>query len=154
VPEKFSTSCAGVASGTNKALINIFDPAATPTRRAAIFDIMVGSVATPADQAAAFAVHRTTAVGTEGAGFTPNNLDPAGPAGACDSGIGAFSAEPTETANKQLLRWSLNQRATFRWVAAPGSELVLLATQNAGADLKTVSSTSTQAHEATILFFE
>jgi hypothetical protein len=154
VPEKFSTSCAGVASGTNKALINLFNPAATPTSRGAIYDIMVGSVATPADQAAAFAVHRTTAVQTEGSGFTPNNLDPAGPAGAYDSGIGPYSAEPTETANKQLLRWSLNQRATFRWVAAPGSELVLTATQNNGADLKTVSSTSTQAHEATILFFE
>lgn len=152
MPDKFTTSCAAVASGANKALINIFNPVATPLTRGRIYDIMVGSVATPADQAAAFAVHRTTAVGTEASGFTPNNLDGAGPAGEYDSGIGAFTAQPTETANKQLLRWSLNQRATFRWVAAPGSELVMTATQNHGADLKTVSSTSTQAHEATVLF--
>lgn len=152
--ERFSTHAQGVASGTDKALINLFNPAATPTSRGRIYDILVGSVATPADQAAKFAVHRTTGVGTEGSGFVPNNLDPAGPAGAYDSGIGAFSVQPTETASKQLLVFSLNQRATFRWVASPGGELILAATQNNGADLKTVSSTSTQAHEATILFEE
>ena len=152
MPENFSTSCAGIASGTNKALINIFNPVASPLTRGRIYDILIGSVATPADQSAHFAVHRTTAVGTEASGFTPINLDSGGPAGEYDSGIGAFTAQPTETANKQLLRFSLNQRATFRWVAAPGSELVLPGTQNNGADLKTVSSTSTQAHEATILF--
>jgi hypothetical protein len=53
-----------------------------------------------------------------------------------------------------MLRFSLNQRATFRWVAQPGSELLLAATQNNGACLQTVSSTSTQAYEATILFQE
>lgn len=152
--EKFATQCQGVASGTAKALINLFNPAATPTKRGRIYDILVGSVATPADQAAKFSVNRTTAVGTEAAGFTPNNLDPGGPAGEYDSGVGAFSAEPTKTSNKELLVFSLNQRATFRWVAAPGSELVLAATQNNGACLQTVTSTSTQAHEATILFEE
>jgi hypothetical protein len=152
--EKFSTFCAGVASGTDKTLINLFNPAATPTNRGRIYDIMVGSVATPADQAAKFYVGRTTAVGTEGAGFVPNNLDPAGPAGAYDSGVGVFGAEPTYTANKQLLVFSLNQRATFRWVAAPGSELVMAATQNNGAGIKASSSTSTQAMEACVLFEE
>jgi hypothetical protein len=154
VPEKFSTKAEGVASGTDKTLINIFNPAATPTSRAAIFDLLVASVATPADQAAKFHLARTTSGATgEGSGFTPNNLDPAGPAGANDSGI-AYSSEPTYTSNKQLLVFSLNQRATFRWVAAPGSEFILAATQNHGAGLKTSSSTSTQAHESCILFAE
>ena len=152
MPDCFSTSCAGVASGTNKALINIFNPVATPLTRGRIYDTLIGSDDTAADMAAQFAVHRTTAVGTEAGGFVPNNLDPAGPASEYDSGLGAFTAQPTETANKQLLRFSLNQRATFRWVAAPGSELVMAATQNNGADLKTVASLATQAYEATILF--
>lgn len=152
--ERYSTKAEGVASGTDKTLINLFNPAATPTTRGKIYDLMVGSVATPADQAAKFELSRTTAVGTEGSGFTPNNLDPGGPAGAYDSGIGTFSVEPTYTSNKELLLFSINQRATFRWVAAPGSELILAATQNNGAGLKTNSSTSTQAHEATILFME
>lgn len=153
MPEKFSCFAAGVASGTDKTVINLFNPAAAPTARGKIYDILLGSVATPADQACKFTVGRTTAVGTEGAGFVPNNLDSGGPAGAYDSG-NAHSAEPTYTANKQLLALSLNQRATFRWVAAPGSELVMAATQNNGLGLKSASSTSTQAHEATILFEE
>lgn len=152
--EKFSAFAAGVASGTDKTIINLFNPAATPTRRAAIYDLLVGSVATPADQAAKFQVGRTTAVGTEGAGFTPVNLDPGGPAGECDSGVGVFGGEPTYTSNKELLVFSLNQRATFRWVANPGSELLLAATQNNGAGLKSKSSTSTQAYEACVLFQE
>lgn len=151
--EKFSCFAGGVASGTDKTVINLFNPAAAPTSRGRIVDILVGSDDTPADQACRFSVGRTTAVGTEGAGFVPNNVDPAGPAGAYDSG-NAHSAEPTYTANKQLLVFSMNQRATFRWVASPGYELVMAATQNNGAGLKSAASTSTQAHEATILFEE
>lgn len=152
--EKFCTRVASVASGTNKTLINLFNSPATPTNRGRINDVVVGSVATPADQAADFLLNRSTAVGTEGSGLVPNNLDPAGPAGSYDSGLGVFGGEPTYTAAKQLLAFQLNQRATFRWVAAPGYELVMAATQNNGAGLQTVSSTSTQAYGATILFEE
>ena len=152
--EKFCTRVASVASGADKSLINLFNPAATPTSRGAIYEVVVGSVATPADQAADFLLNRTTAVGTEGSGLVPNNLDPAGPAGAYDSGLGVFSVEPTYTAAKQLLAFQLNQRATFRWIAAPGCELIMAATQNNGAGLKTVTSSSTQAYGATIFFQE
>lgn len=152
--ERFSTHADGVASGTDKTILNLFSSPATPTHRLSIYDILVGSVATPADQAAKFYLGRTTAVGTEGSGFVPINLDPAGPAGEADSGIGVFGAEPTYTASKELLVFSLNQRATFRFVAAPGSELMTAATQNNGAGLKSKSSTSTQAYEACVLFQE
>ena len=152
--EKYCTRVASVASGTDKTLINVFHAAATPTNRGRIYDVVVGSVASPADQAADFYLGRTTAVGTEGSGLVPNNLDPGGPAGDCDSGLGVFSVEPTYTASKQLLGFQLNQRATFRWVATPGGELVMTATQNNGAGLKTASSTSTQAYGATVFFEE
>jgi hypothetical protein len=151
--ERFCTRVASVASGTDKTLINLFNPAATPVNRGRIYDVMVGSVTTPADQAADFLVNRTTAVQTEGSGLVPENIG-GGPAGAYDSGLGVYGVEPTYTAAKQLLAFQLNQRATFRWVAAPGGELVLAATQNYGAGLKTVTSTSTQAHGATIFFEE
>lgn len=142
------------ASGTNKAIWNLFNPAATPTGRARIYDLTIGSVATPADQACRFQIGRTTAVGTEDAGFTPVNLDSGGPAGAYDSGIGFSGGQPTKTANKELLTASINQRATFRWVAAPGGELIMAATQNNGACLNALSSTSTQAHESSVFFEE
>lgn len=152
--EKFVTRVASVASGTNKTLINVFHSAATPTNRGQIAEVIVGSVATPGDQAADFLLNRSTAVGTEGSGLIPNNVDPVGPAGDCDSGLGVFSGEPTYTSAKQLLAFQLNQRATFRWVANPGYELKMTATQNNGAGLQTVSSTSTQAYGATIMFEE
>lgn len=152
--EKFVTAVDSVASGTDKTLINLFNPAATPTSRGQITEVVLGSAATPADQSALFHLNRTTAVGTEGSGLVPNNLDPGGPAGAYDSGLGVFSGEPTYTAGKILLRVPLNQRATFRWVADLGKELKMAATQNNGAGLKTSVSTSTQAHASTIFFEE
>lgn len=152
--ERFSCSVAGVASGTNKTIINLFQNVAAPTSRPAIYYIMVSSDDTPADQAARLNLARTTAVGTEGAGFVPVNLDPGGPAGECDSG-NAHSAEPTYTSVKELLVGSVNERVTFQWYACfPGSELRSAATQNSGNGLRTVASTSTQAHEGTLLFEE
>lgn len=142
------------AVGTTKAILNLFRSPATPTSRAKIYDILVGCAATPADLATRFRVGRTTAVGTEGSGFTPVNLDPGGPVSQSDFGVGAFSVEPTKTANADLLGFSINQRATFRWIAAPGGELILPATQNAGACLESVASGGTTAHEACIFFEE
>jgi hypothetical protein len=146
--EKFC-SIGDAAVGTDKTLINLFNPAATPTSRGRIYDLVIGCAATPADQATKFYLGRTTAVGTEGSGFTPNNIDPAGPAGAYDAGI-AHSAEPTYTASKQLMNAGVNQRATFRWVAAPGCEIVMAATQNNGVGLKSSSGTGTASHNATL----
>jgi len=142
------------AVGTAKAILNLFRSAASPTSRARIFEFNVGCVATPADLATRFSIIRTTAVGTEDAGFTPVNLDPGGPASQSDFGVGFTGGEPTKTANSELYTFSLNQRATFRWVAAPDCELVLPATQNNGAALQSVSSGGTTQHEATILFLE
>jgi len=142
------------AVGTDKAILNLFQSAATPTRRPRIYEVGVSCNATPADLATDFVVQRTTAVGTEDAGFTPLPLDPGGPAAQSDFGCGAFSAEPTKTANSELLRFALNQRATFRWVAAPGGELMLPATQNNGACLNAESSGGTAAHIGCIFFEE
>lgn len=152
--EKYATRVASVATGTDKTAINIFHSAATPTNRGRISDITVGGIGTPGDNNADFLVNRTTGVGTEGSGLIPNNLDPGGPAGDCDSGLGVFSAEPTYTSAKQLLGFQLHHRATFRWCAVPGYELVMTATQNNGAGIKSVTSSSTQAYGHTIYFEE
>jgi hypothetical protein len=143
-----------VAVGSAKSLLNLFRTAATPSSRARIYEVLCGCVASPADAATRFAIQRTTAIGTEGSGFTPVNLDPTGPASASDFGVGVFAGEPTKTANAYLLQWSMNQRATFRWIAAPRAELILPATQNAGASFESVSSTVSTAHEAAMFFEE
>lgn len=145
----------GVASGADKTIITIFNPAATPTTRAQIYEFLLGSVATPADVVVKYKIQRLTALGTEGSGFTPNNLDPAGPAGQCDAGIGTFTVEPTYTANKELMIPSVHQKSTFRWIAAQGRELKLPATQNNGIGIKSSSvSSGTPAIEATVFFTE
>ena len=154
MPERFCTRTPSVASGSDKTLVTLFNPAATPTSRGEIDEIVVGSVATPDDQAADFLLNRITAVGTEGSGLVPNNTDPGGPAGAYDSGLGVFSVEPTYTSAKQLYAFQVNQRNTHRWVAPPGFGLKMAATQNNGAGLKTVTSTGTQAHGATLFHKE
>ena len=143
------------ATGTNKTILTAFCVSATPKVRPRLYELLLGSVATPADVAALFYLSRLTAVGTEGSGFTPVALDPAAPTGECDCGVGVFSVEPTYTASKELLAIPMNQRATFRWIAAPGGELVLPATQNNGVGLKSSSmSSGTPAFDVTMHWME
>src|ERR1700682_4073328 len=105
------------ASGTGpKTAVGI---TATAAIRPAIYDVSVGSSSTPADNTFQFTLGRFTAVGTSTAA-TPEPLDSSDLPAISIGGI-THSAEPTYTAGKSLLDVSLNQRATFRWVAAPGS---------------------------------
>jgi hypothetical protein len=144
------TGFGSAAVGTNKTILNLISAA---TIRPELYDLVVGCEATPADGATNFVVGRTTAVGSEGSGFTPNALDPDDAAARADFGV-AHSSEPTYTSNKELLSLSLNQRNTFRWVAAPGSGLRAPATANNGLGFKSTSSTVTAAHEAMMLYEE
>lgn len=139
------------AVGTNKTGLNLFNPVATPLTRAGIAELIVGSDATPADQASDFSLGRTTAIGTEASGFTPLAIVAGAPAGEYDFGVG-HSAEPTYTASAELLRFSLNQRATMRWVASPEWELILTATQNHGGGIKSTSSTGTPTTQYSMFF--
>jgi hypothetical protein len=108
----------------------------TAAVRTQIYDIVLGSDATPADNAAKYAIQRATTAGTwagaGGAAITPQALDPADPAAVTTANQGIASVGPTLTAAAFLLQFPLNQRATFRWVAAPGSELRIPATANNG----------------------
>ena len=150
--ERYHGRSGSVAVGTNKALLNLFNGGTA--QRGRVYDLVLGCVATPADAATHFQGVRSTAVGTEGAGGTPTGLDPASPAAAYDIGMGAFSVEPTKTASSAVFGVSMNQRATFRWVAAPGGEFVLPATANAGMAVESLSSTVTTAHECGIWWEE
>lgn len=129
------------ATGTNITLGTLFDAAATPAGRAGLYEIILGCGAAPADIGGRFNLSRITALGTEGSGFTPTELDLAGPAAEYDYGV-AHSAEPTYTASSALLQISMNQRATFRWVAAPGGHLVVPAVQNNGFGLRSIAMSS------------
>jgi hypothetical protein len=106
------------------------------TIRAKIYDLTSGSDATPADNSGKYVFQRHSARGTQATSVTPQALD------AADPGTLAFfdtawtgTTYPTLTASAFLLQWAQNQRATFRWVAAPAKELVIPATASNGLSL-------------------
>lgn len=125
----------------------------TSLRRIKVYDVMFGTLGTPADQTYEYDISRQTAAGTSTAA-TPNPLDPAD-AAAFTVGSVNFTAEPTITASSSVFYLGINQRASYRWVAAPGSELVGPATNLAGLALRTRSvSGGTATSTAEFLFQE
>jgi hypothetical protein len=113
---------------------------ATRPRRFRLYDVLVGSEASPADNAFLYVFQRCTAAGTT-TGVTPRNLDPASATTELDAGQNA-TVEPTYTASTELLFIPVNQRATMRWVAAPGCELVFPATASNGVGIQTPTSSA------------
>jgi hypothetical protein len=123
--------------------------------RPKIYDLVLGSDATPADNAAEYVVQRFTAEHATPGGnlLTPRKLDTSDSA-AASSGREAPTGEPTYTAGEYLLRWPQNQRLTFRWIAAPGGELVLPAAANNGAGLVTLTVAGSSVSTLATIFFQ
>lgn len=118
-----------------------------------MYDLMIGSDATPADLAGEFMVSDCTTVGAGGTALTPRLLNFQTVAASSTASGGTYGT--TEPANgTDILMIALNQRATFRWVAAPGSELVGPATSGDGFFLSSVAHGGTPNINATILFME
>ncbi len=145
----------GVGSAAVGTSITVLTLVSATTIRPEIYEFLLGSgVNAPGDLATVFHLERFTAAGTEGSGFTPHALDPGDPASLADYGVGAFSPEPTYTAGAILYKIAMNERATYRWVAAPGSGLKSPATAASGTGIQSQSSGGTVAHEATMLHEE
>ena len=104
-----------------------------------IYEIWFGNIGAPADLVSVYTVSRITAATTTAAGttVTPSLIDLADRASQSKA-LENCTTEPTYTANQELLEIPLNHRATFRWVAAPGGELVTPATNNAGVGFKAI----------------
>jgi hypothetical protein len=148
----YSVAKADIVAGADpQTLLNIFSVAGVS--RGKINNIIVSSGATPDDQANNFEVKRTSAVGTEAGGITPVPLDPDTAPSSFDAGHG-HSVEPTETASSEMLAFSLNQRATFSWLANPGSEIILPATTNNGVNVARRTGTAAYVLDCTVIFEE
>lgn len=109
-----------------------------PLRRGKLYDILVGTNGTPADNYVEYEVSRTTFgttvtwLGSVSSVSTAYALDVA------DAAVGALlvmngSAGSSAVAIRSVAAWyvGVNQRASYRWVAAPGSELVYPAVSSA-----------------------
>lgn len=148
MPGRYAATGANVlAASPGKTALNVFQT--SNTRRGRFYDIMFGSSGTPADAAVRWQARRSTAVGTEGAGVVPTALDSGDPASLFDGAEG-HTVEPTYTAGSEFIDLALNQRASWRWIAAPGGEIVTPATAANGIGMSAFHASSTVATEATM----
>lgn len=90
-----------------------------------IYDFTFGTSGTPSDSVVQLTATRFSATAaTQGTAATPVALDVTDPASTLTA-VTALTAE--QTAGVILFQVGLNVRATYRWVAAPGGELVMAA---------------------------
>lgn len=153
-----SNSTNGGGGGTSQAITTTYKSlvttggATSSPRRGKLYDLLIGTNGTPADNVMQFDIQRNTTTVT-GTAVTPNPLDPAD--AAATTVVNANnSAQPTITSNSDLFYIGLNQRASYRWVCAPGSELVWPATTSNGLTVLALSPAYTGTATATILFLE
>lgn len=117
-------------------------------RRGKIYDILVGTNGTPADNAMEFAVSRMTAPSTSAIiSAQPLDMADAVMASGC---VANSTTEGTFTSSAELWYAGINQRASYRWVAAPGSEMVYPATSSAGLALRARSPAYTGTATGTV----
>lgn len=110
-------------------------------RRIKWLELEWGCLTTPADTQYDFRVQRMTASGT-GAAVTPQKADPAD-AAALSTAEDTCTVDGTFTASEIMLRQALNHRASYRWVAVPGGELVTPAVSANGAGFRLSSASVT-----------
>ncbi len=127
--------------------------AATP-RRGKVYDILIGTNGTPADNFIEWTLDRVTtsssAAGTIYAAVPTDSADAAATA-VCTVNS---SVAGTITAVAQVFYVGVNQRASYRWVAAPGSELVWPATSSNGFQSRVRSAGYTGTVTMQLLFQE
>lgn len=148
---RYSNECQKGTTSTSVGVASLEAPGAS-MRRIKLYEVVAGSETAPADNVFLFEVNRSTTAAT-GTAVTPNALDPAD-AAAVSLLKENLSVQGTNTANAIPLSWALNQRATFRWVAAPGAEIVVPATANNGLHFNTPTAQNTPAATLSIGFEE
>lgn len=136
----------------NSATLPIATVIGAATVRSKIYEIELGSSSVPADNSGRFNVTRCSTTGTPGSSPTPAPLDSADPASLSSAGLAVFSVGPT--LGTVLIQWAQNQRATYRWIAAPDSELTAPATASNGFAFMNPTVNSTFLVDGVILFAE
>ena len=123
----YSAEIYQAAQAASKTLGTLSQPASA-LKRLALTYLQLGSNAT-ADNQTEVQVKRTTAAGTS-TSVTPTQHDAAD--GTASAVVGqAHTVEPTYSGGAVLTAF-FHQRSTFQWYAAPGHEIVIPVTNNAG----------------------
>jgi len=131
-------------------IIGVGQPTAGASgKRGWVYDLMWGTSQTPNDNQIIYKLYRCTAHDTSEA--TPAPLDPAA-ATALLKGLYTWG-QTTTTLTDVLLRVGANQRSTQRWVAAPGGEVGIANSSEAGVAFSAIHSSGCTV-EATLHFEE
>ncbi len=131
-------SASGSQNLSSSAITALTIASQSTVHRNIIYDIVIANVGSPADLVTLHTIQRITNPNAANCtAVTPSLLDLADRAAQSACGEN-HTAEPTYTSNQELMEIPLNHRATFRWVAAPGGELITPATNNAGIGAKAV----------------
>lgn len=118
-------------TGDTANAVGSIEPDAGATVRPRIYDLVFGQGGTAADNTVRYELQRFTASGAGNAAGNEVALDPGAPSADAIT-LEEFTTVSTVAANTELLDIVLNQRATFRWVAAPGGEIIIPATADEG----------------------
>ena len=122
------------------------------TIRPAIYEFIVGTTGTPADNAIEYRLMRFDGGSEAGDALTPQPLDQAMPA-ALGTALGNLTTEPTAVAGEDFII-GINQRATFRWIASPGRELLIPAVADEGVNLVGFNGSYTGLYTGTMFWEE
>jgi hypothetical protein len=128
---KFAASgVSGALTTTVKTALGVQQPASTLKGRIELYQLILSSAATPADNSIEWIVQKTSTAGTSTA-VTPTDVDDAS-----NTAVGAagqtFTAEPTAVSNTILLDIGLNQRSPYTVVLGPGFEWPIANTASRG----------------------
>jgi hypothetical protein len=116
---------------------------ASTAHRIWLYEIVLGNVGTPADLVSMYLIGQVTAPGSSGGAITPTLLADAAGQAARSVFHSNLTTEPTYVntsttqglavvADGDLMRVPLNHRATYKWQASPGGELIAPATTTDG----------------------
>jgi len=126
---------------------------ASASTRAALCEVEISSGATPVEQTGEYQIQRTSTTGTTPAGNTTVvKRDSFSPAAGCTFGGGGYTTEPTP--GDALLDISVHQKASFRWVAYPGRELLTTPAASAGIALSVIQQSAAFSINASCMWLE
>jgi len=133
------------------AILGLSSSTTTP-RRFKIYDVLIGTNGVPADNFVEWDISRITASSTTTV-LAAQPLDPADATALTVATVNS-STFGTITTGSNVFYVGVNQRASYRWVAAPGGELVAPATSSAGFQLRARSGGYTGTATGTFHFEE
>ena len=154
-----SSAGAGTQQAVTTTYVNpllVSGAAVTAPRRGKVYDLLIGTNGTPADNFMEWDISRVTVVSTSS--VAAGTLVAAPPLDAADAAaltictVNSTGAPTISVPN--IFYVGVNQRASYRWVAAPGSELVWPATSSAGFALRARSGGYTGTATGTWMFQE